>query len=40
MTPQAICPKCGAQYAGWALEHKAQYCERCGTELEVKNATN
>jgi len=23
-------------YSGWSLEHKAQYCERCGTELEVK----
>ena len=40
MTPKAICPKCGAEYVGWALEHKAQYCEKCGTELEVKDAVN
>jgi len=36
MTPKAICPKCGTKYVGWALEHKTQTCERCGTELEVK----
>jgi len=39
MIPQAICPQCGAQYTGWALEHKAQTCEKCGTKLtpEVKD---
>ncbi len=38
MTVQAVCPKCGAKYTGWALkEEKHQYCEACGTKLEVKD---
>lgn len=36
MTPQAVCPKCGAQYVGWALIYKPAQCDRCGEKLEVK----
>ncbi|MFH1979320.1 MAG: hypothetical protein ABII97_02990 [Patescibacteria group bacterium] len=35
--PEAICPKCGEKYHGWALVHKPEdnFCDICHTELEV-----
>ncbi len=33
---KGICPKCGKEYHGWALQTKEhQYCEVCGTLLLV-----
>jgi hypothetical protein len=35
--PQAICPKCGARYYGWALQTpRHQMCEICGAALVVR----
>ena len=33
---KGICPKCGAIYAGWALNNPIeQRCEVCGADLDV-----
>ena len=31
--PKAVCPKCGAEYYGWALIHKLNNRCACGTPL-------
>jgi len=34
--PEAICPKCGAHYYGWALtQPEHQNCPKCGAKLEL-----
>jgi hypothetical protein len=33
---KGVCPKCGAIYAGWALNNpKEQICGHCGSGLEI-----
>jgi uncharacterized OB-fold protein len=35
------CPKCGARYYGWALKEPVhQYCDECGSELDVYEETD
>ena len=35
------CPRCGARYFGWALKEPVhQYCDECGSELEVYEQTD
>jgi uncharacterized protein (DUF983 family) len=34
---EAICPKCGGRYYGWALNaERYRLCSKCGSTLEVK----
>ena len=34
------CPRCGARYYGWVLKEVHQYCDECGSELEVNEETD
>jgi uncharacterized OB-fold protein len=35
------CPRCGARYYGWALKGPVhQYCDECGSELDVNEETD
>jgi hypothetical protein len=36
---QGICPRCGAQFYGWALKSpEYQDCNRCGAWLDISQA--
>jgi len=34
--PKAKCPKCGAEYTGWALSNpRHRKCRKCGADLVI-----